>query len=545
MSARSSVRRIPVVALILALILALATPSIGFSAILLLRADDVSRNSLSIRAAQGVDSIGDTLDRELRNMVTNLSVFAASGWVETQAYDQLHRRASTALRGTDMYLVGVDGDLNQLLNTRVPWGTPFQPLSSPEPVRLAMETGRPAVSNVFMGRIAREEVFNLTLPLISGESEMRALILSRSVAGFDNIFVDSAPPPGWRYAVLDGAGQRVAGETPLHASEGELLTLCGAATPGLHEVEIDGVTFSAAAEISPTWGWTSCVWTSSDQASETISRRWQSFTIMSLVIVSVTILAGAALGRMLAASIMRAATVGRALDAGGDVPEQRSIVREVDEVLGTLTRAARRRLHQEEELKLLLRETAHRAKNQIAITSALLRLSARTATSVPQLRDDVTARLTALARSIDMMPATAKGDVPLRPLVMTQLEPFNPEGSNRLRVSGEDLRVPASLAQSLGLVLHELATNASKYGAWSVSDGYVAIQWRTSDRVLTLTWTEQGGPPTEEPSHSGFGSSLIEMLIERSLGGKVIRDFRPTGLVCEITVPLTEEEPQA
>ncbi len=542
MSARPSIRRIPVVALILTLILALAAPSIAFSAVLLLRTDDVNRSTLAIRAAQGVDSISETLDRELRNMVTNLSVFAVSGWVETRAYDQLHRSASAALRDTDMYLVAVDGNLNPLLNTRLPWGTPLQPLTNPDPVRRALNTGLPALSKVFMGRVAQEEVFNLTLPLVGSETEIKALILSRSASGLDGIFQESVPPPGWRYAVLDEAGQRVAGETPLDASEDELLELCGLDVPGLHEVQIDGVTFSAAAESNPAWGWTSCVWTSSDQVSETISRRWQSFTILSLVIVSVTILAGAALGRMLAASIRRAATVGRVLDTGGQVPEQRSIVREVDDVLGTLTRAARRRLQHEEELTLLLGETAHRAKNQIAITSALLRLSARSAATVEQLRDDVSARLTALSRSIDMMPATARGDVDLRPLVAAQLEPFNPDGSDRLRIAGDEIRVPASLAQSLGLVLHELATNASKYGAWFAPDGCVTVSWTVEGGDLGIVWTEEGGPAAQEPAHSGFGSSLIEMLIERSLGGKVLRDFRPSGLVCTITVPLAEAQ---
>jgi hypothetical protein len=101
-------RRVPVATLIFILILAVAAPSLAFTGILLIQSDNVTRTTLSIRAAQGVDSIADALDREFRNMITNLSVFASSGWVETEAYERLHARASAALEGTDTFLLAVD-----------------------------------------------------------------------------------------------------------------------------------------------------------------------------------------------------------------------------------------------------------------------------------------------------------------------------------------------------------------------------------------------------------------------------------------------------
>jgi two-component sensor histidine kinase len=206
-------------------------------------------------------------------------------------------------------------------------------------------------------------------------------------------------------------------------------------------------------------------------------------------------------------------------------------------VLGTLTRAAKARLANEENLRLLQRETAHRAKNQIAIASALTRLSARGATSVKQFSDDVSARLTALGRSVDMMAARPGAPVKLKELAQTQLEPFAGGHAERLQLVGEDMSVAPALAQSLGLVLHECATNASKYGAWSRPDGVVRIEWREEDGGLVMTWTEQGGPPPPDQRGAGFGSSLIEMLIERSLGGAVTRDYRPEGLVATFRLP--------
>jgi two-component sensor histidine kinase len=301
---------------------------------------------------------------------------------------------------------------------------------------------------------------------------------------------------------------------------------------------VDHIQFSAAAQKLDQWGWRACVWTSSDQTEASISQRWRSFTILTLVIVAITILAGAAMGRLLANAIRRAATVGRALDAGGAVPETRSIVREVDEVLGTLTRAARRRLPHEEEQKVLLQETAHRAKNQLAIASALARLSARSAKSVDQLRDDILARLSALGRSIDMMSATASGAVPLKELAAAQLEPFAADHPGRLELQGGNVRVAPSTAQSLGLVLHEMATNAAKYGSWSTPEGRVRLEWSETDKGVVIVWSERGGPRPTPDTQAGFGSSLIEMMIERTLGGTVERDYRETGLVATFSLPV-------
>jgi two-component sensor histidine kinase len=529
-------RRFPVTALIMALILALAAPSVAFSAVLLLQSDNVNRATMSNRAAQGVDSIAEALERELRSMSTNLALLASSGWVEKEEYASLHARATTALAGTDTYLVAVDAQNQQILNTRVPWGTPLGQTSDPPSVAAAIAKGQPTLSNRVFSDVAQKDVFNVTMPIL-GESRVRALVLTRDADRLSAIFNDSPPPPGWAYAILDGASKLVSGNAPPLGPPTLLNELCSSETPRLHEEKVSGVEFAAEGQRLDPWGWRACVWTSSDQTEATISQRWRNFTLISVAIVAATLLAGIILGRVLTSGIRRAAAVGKALDAGSVVPEMRSRVREVDNVLGTLTRAARRRLQHEEELKILLRETAHRAKNQIAIASALARLSARSAESTDQLRDDLVARLAALGRSIDMMSASPSGAVSLKQLASTQLEPFAVDHPDRLEFSGPDLRVAPATAQSLGLVLHELATNAAKYGAWSKPEGRVKLDWSETTEGLTIVWTEQDGPPAIPPTRSGFGTSLIEMMIEKSLGGTVERDYRATGLTVTLKLP--------
>lgn len=512
--------------------MALAAPSLAFVAVLLFQSDTISHRQMEARAGQGVSAISQALDRELAGMVTNLSVFAASGWIETEEYSLLHRKATDALQGSDSYLIAVDDDMKQILNTRVPWGTPLNRVSDPASITEAIQRGKPWVSNVFFGQTAGKDVFNVILPLISGERRVAALIMTRDADKLSEAFQESLPPPGWTYAVLDRANRLVAGQAPGNDQASLLPQLCGAdGAEAMRDQAIGGITYSSASDVLEPWGWRACVWTSSEQVDASTTQRWRNFTILTLVVVIVTILSGAALGQMLARAIRRAASVGKALDAGGDVPEVHSIVREVDDVLGTLTRAARRRLNHEQEQAILLSETAHRAKNQIAIASALVRLSARSATSVDQLRDDIVARLAALGQSIDMMAKSPSGAVALKDLIAGQLEPFGAD-RGRLELTGPNLSVSPTTAQSLGLVIHEMATNAAKYGAWSAPEGRVRISWgRLEDGGLTLDWCEEGGPSPKPPERTGFGSSLIEMMVERSLGGKVTRDYAASGLV--------------
>jgi two-component sensor histidine kinase len=530
-------RRFSVTALIIVLILAVAAPSLTFSGLLLLQSDTITRRTMEARAEEGVRAVSDTLDREFRAMATNLVVFASGGAVETGEYARLHARASKALGGTDSFLAVVDADMNILMSTRVPYGTPVGAVSSQDTIRAALASGRPTVSDVLLGRLSQTEAFGVVLPLLT-EGPPKAIVLGRNASSLAPLFKNSLPQAGWSYAVLDRKGKLASGKAPAIGPPQLLSQLCSDDKPGLHEQKIDGVSFSSASRMLDLWGWRACVWTSSDQTEASISQRWRNFTVLTFVIVAVTILAGAALGRVLTSAIRRAATVGRALDAGGQLPETRSRVREVDDVLATLTRAARVRLQQEQDLKVLLRETAHRAKNQIAIASALARLSARSAASTEQLRDDIVARLAALGRSIDMMSASPSGAVRLKELAATQLEPFAVDHPGRLELVGPDLYVAPATAQSLGLVLHEMATNAAKYGAWSTEHGKVRLDWSEDATGLTIVWSEHDGPAAKAPSRSGFGSSLIEMMIERSLGGTVQRDYQPEGLVATFKLPV-------
>ena len=149
-------------------------------------------------------------------------------------------------------------------------------------------------------------------------------------------------------------------------------------------------------------------------------------------------------------------------------------------------------------------------------------------------------RLAALSRASTLLVAGNWQVADLRALIEATLEPFRTEGNLRLR--GPDVTLPSEMTLTLGLVLHELATNAAKYGAFSVPAGRVEIVWamqrEAAEARLILDWSEHGGPPVQQPERRGFGRSLIERSVAYELDGSAELTFAPAGVRCHIEVPL-------
>src|SRR5262249_8238964 len=150
-------------------------------------------------------------------------------------------------------------------------------------------------------------------------------------------------------------------------------------------------------------------------------------------------------------------------------------------------------------------------------------------------------RLSALARAHSLLVKSEWKGADLGELARIQLEPYTSAKPDRLRVAGEPLSLPADLATPFSLVLHELATNAAKYGSLSRPAGIITVNWtvnsRNNRRAMILVWQEKAGPAVKSPEAVGLGTSLIENAIP---GATVRREFRPDGLVCSIEVPLPE-----
>ena len=182
--------------------------------------------------------------------------------------------------------------------------------------------------------------------------------------------------------------------------------------------------------------------------------------------------------------------------------------------------------------RLLIREVDHRAKNVLAVVQSLAQL-----TPFLDKKQYVTAlsgRIGSLARSHSLLSSNRWSGARLDVLLQQELEPYGAENDSRLTIEGPAVLIQAEAAQSLGLVIHELATNAGKYGALSTSSGALAVGWRWEpERRLVLTWRETGGPPTLPPQRQGFGATLIANA-GRQVGATIQQNWPPEGLVCQI-----------
>jgi two-component system CheB/CheR fusion protein len=186
----------------------------------------------------------------------------------------------------------------------------------------------------------------------------------------------------------------------------------------------------------------------------------------------------------------------------------------------------------EEHQRTLVAELNHRVKNMLAIAIAVAQQTSRGAVSVETFRDTFVGRLHAMAKSYALLSQENWTETSIKALADEQLAPF---GRGRVNFQGSDIRLGPKSSLSLGMILHELATNAGKYGALSVPAGRLDVKWtRDGDGMVVLEWQESGGPAVKPPSKSGFGVKFIEREIEYALGGKIEQTFAPEGLTATL-----------
>jgi PAS domain S-box-containing protein len=191
----------------------------------------------------------------------------------------------------------------------------------------------------------------------------------------------------------------------------------------------------------------------------------------------------------------------------------------------------------EEHIQLLMREISHRSKNLLAVVQSIASQTARTADNLEGFETRFGERLRGLAASHDLMVEENWRGAALADLARQQLAPFAEAGGPRLTLRGPPVMLTIEATQALGLALHELATNAMKYGAWSVPNGDVTFAWEfQKDGTLRLSWVERGGPVVNPPTRRGFGHVVIENLVSQSLGGEVSMDFDPLGLTWVLSI---------
>ena len=187
------------------------------------------------------------------------------------------------------------------------------------------------------------------------------------------------------------------------------------------------------------------------------------------------------------------------------------------------------------QIAILAREAEHRAKNMLATVQATVHL---TESDTPDgFKQAIQGRIEALANVHRLFVESRWKGAELHRLVSDELLPYRRDGQTRFRVDCPKLLLEPNTAQTIAVTLHELATNAAKYGALSVPTGHVEVEWsRAADGWVVLRWTETGGPRVKPPTRQGFGTRVMQRMIRGQLKGEMRLDWRAEGFACEITM---------
>jgi PAS domain S-box-containing protein len=201
----------------------------------------------------------------------------------------------------------------------------------------------------------------------------------------------------------------------------------------------------------------------------------------------------------------------------------------------------------EERQELLLRELHHRVKNTLATVQAIMGSTARASSTIEDFQTAFAARIGSLSRTHLLLTEDVGDSVPFKDLLCNELDAFDDGTTTRLALEGPAVNVPSKVAVPLAMAIHELTTNAAKYGSLSVFGGSVAVTWSVNisaeGRTLRFVWVEKNGPHLTRPKREGFGTKILTQVLAAQIQAKVTLDYRPKGLHARVVVPLPPDEP--
>ncbi|MBE7733411.1 sensor histidine kinase [Devosia faecipullorum] len=540
----ASPRSRPVAFYLIALVLAILVPAFAVTLVLLNRTDDAQQEVLHALTNATVQAMGHSIDREIAGMATTLRVLSTSGFLRSGNLAEFHGRAVQALAGSGAYLLAVDGEMDQLLNTRVDYGTSLGLTSDPETARLAKERGLVTISGLFFGQTAQSPAFNVWLP-ISGAEPVVAIALTQNARNLVPALQSRQLPAGWNAALIDADNTIIAATADAGLEIASLLPLRrGAVDAGGEWVEerLDGEDVVTAEWRSSLTGWRIVAWAPTDQV-----RRPLEETLLQLAAWGLTIAVAAAAVAFLIARRIGQSVKGLRLDAArmgrGEAVYPRSYpVTEIAEVSKALADASEQRQIAERDIRFLMRELAHRSKNQMAVIAAMAKQTARGANDLPTYVQALERRIMGLARSTDLLLAHGRAGVMLSDLIAEQLVPFRPCDA-RDTIAGPPLRINPQGAQILGMALHELATNATRFGAFADPEGRLALTWTLDQDNLRICWREILSGKLVDSDHSGFGTIVLRTMVGGALGAQVERIAHEDGVEWIFEVPLSALDP--
>ncbi|ODT48720.1 MAG: hypothetical protein BGO80_10565 [Devosia sp. 63-57] len=527
-----------------ALILVILVPAFAVALILLMRTNDAQDQVVRALTNATVQAMGHSVDREIAGMGTTLRVLSSDSALYEGDLAQFHDRGVEALAGTGTYLLAVDADMNQLLNTRVSYGEPLGKTSDDETAILARERGVATVSSLFFGQTAQSYVFNVWLPVSNAGSTV-LLALTQNAANLVPALQSRQMPAGWHAALVDRGNTIIAATSEAGLRIGDILPLRRETTTNASDWTEEVVNDQRV--VTAEWrsglsGWRIVAWASAAQVSRPLGESVLQLTAWGVAIALVASLIAFLLAQRIRRSVQGLQREARRLGRGEIVTAGQYPVAEITEISTTLAESSAQLQAAERDVRFLMRELAHRSKNQMAVIAAMAKQTARGTTDVPTYVQALERRIMGLARSTDLLLAHGRAGVGLSDLVDQQLAPFRP-ADGRILVSGPTIRINPQGAQILGMALHELATNATRYGAIADPGGQIRLDWRIADERLVLDWRETLSQPLPPPGRAGFGTTVLLSMVGGALGATVIHHDHADGVEWTLSIPLSALDP--
>lgn len=544
-------KRYSITSLLSALFAAILIP-LGLSVVLLIaQLQNGERKALETRMLRDVKSVVQAVEPVIAEMLSTLSLVTSTQELEAGDFRTFHARTQFALRETGNFIIVVDAEGRQLLNTRVPYGEHRGFIADLGGLQRVLETAKPQISSVFFGHTAQKWVFNVMKPLPKrNTTPARAVITTKNAEDLGPALSVLNLPERWQAVVIAADGKVVISSDQNRNSTGEPLRLPEGAS--LQDIEgdsgtrnvtnADGRQLLAFARIDGT-DWRGVIWGPVATAQESILKTWYTLIIGGLVFMALSMLSLYFISRQLTRGVAGIVDMARRLGEGTVVSPVTSRIIEFDIVAKALADASFDRSKREDTLTFVMRELAHRTKNLIAVIISMVRQTAKGSDSVGAMSQALTNRMMGLGHSIDLLTAKDWGGVPLSELLSRQLSAFG-KIDKSVFLNGPEVLLRAEAVQHLGMALHELATNAVKYGGLSKPGGRLFIDWEIlpgdEQEMLLLSWKERGGPLAEAPAKRGFGTTIIERHTAAAFRGKTELDYSADGFNWTLTAPLAQ-----
>jgi two-component sensor histidine kinase len=491
----------------LALLVAGTTlPLIIFAAGLVYNHYQQDRRQATQRVLETVRSIRLVLDAEMQRMTGALQVLALTDVLRDRNFDEFRRLSRGFLEqyGNGGVILVADREGRQLFSSVTSDTDSLPPRNNRAIVDRVFAEKKPVYSNLFLGAVKHRLIVTVEVPVIRDGEVLLELSFSPPIEMFQTMIEQQRPNESWTISIFDGQGTNFARVPNPQETIGKR------ASPSLYAemfkkpeatfttVSLEGVPLITSVSRSTLTGWTVAAGIAERSL---VAPLWRNLAIAS-VIGTVLLLIGLAFAVRMATQIARAEM-----------------------------------LHD-----MLIEELNHRVKNTLAVLQSIATQTFRSASRAERAKFE--GRLGALAEAHNLLSQSKWQSSELQDVVTRVLQPYRLNNPERVRMFGPRVPLSPRLAVVLAMILHEIATNAAKYGALSNDTGTVAVDWEiveeSNGRKLRLIWTEAGGPHVTAPVQRGFGSRLIERSARDQLGGEATVDFLPRGVVYTISCALEE-----